>query len=40
MNLIEMADRRRIRNYALLLMSLALGFYFGFIAISVYRGYH
>jgi hypothetical protein len=40
MNLTEVPDKRRIRKRALLLMSLALVFYFGFIAFSVYRGYH
>ena len=40
MNLIEMPDKRRIRNRALLLMSLALAFYFGFIAIAIYRSHH
>lgn len=40
MSLVEMADKRRIRNRALLLMSLALAFYFGFIAISIYRSRH
>jgi hypothetical protein len=39
MNLIEMADKRRIRRRALLLMALALTFYFGFIAVSIYRSY-
>ena len=32
--------KRRIRNGALGLMSLALAVYFGFIAISVYRSRH
>jgi hypothetical protein len=36
----EVPARRRIRNRALLLMCLALAFYFGFIALAVYRGYH
>ncbi len=40
MSSIEMPDKRRIRNRALMLMSLALVFYFGFIALSVYRSYH
>jgi hypothetical protein len=40
MNLTEVPYKRRIRNRALLLMSVALAFYFGFIAITVYRGYH
>jgi hypothetical protein len=31
---------RRIRNRALLLMALALAFYFGFIAITFYRSHH
>ncbi len=33
-------DRRRIRNGALGLMTLALAFYFGFIALLVYRSHH
>jgi hypothetical protein len=32
--------RRRIRNGALALMSLALAFYFAFIALSIYRSRH
>jgi hypothetical protein len=40
MNAIGVPDKRRIRKRALLLMSLALAFYFGFIAIAVYRSYH
>jgi hypothetical protein len=32
--------RRRIRNGALGLISLALAFYFGIIAILIYRGRH
>jgi len=32
--------RRRIRNSALALMSLALGFYLAFIALSIYRNRH
>jgi hypothetical protein len=32
--------RRRIRKSALALLSLALGFYFAFIALSVYRSRH
>jgi hypothetical protein len=39
MNSIGMPDKRRIRQRALLLMSLALAFYFGFIAFSIYRSY-
>jgi hypothetical protein len=34
------ASNRRIRNLALALMSLALAFYFGFIAITIYRSHH
>jgi hypothetical protein len=37
---IELASNRRIRMGALALMSLALVFYFGFIAITVYRSRH
>ncbi len=33
-------SNRRIRNLALGLMSLALAFYFGFIALTVYRSHH
>jgi hypothetical protein len=40
MNVIGVPDKRRIRRRAIMLMSLALAFYFGFIAISVYRSYH
>jgi uncharacterized membrane protein (DUF485 family) len=40
MNAIGLPDKRRIRRRALLLMSLALAFYFGFIAIAVYRSHH
>ena len=32
--------RRRIRNGALGLMSLALAFYFGIIALLIYRSHH
>jgi hypothetical protein len=32
--------KRRIRSRALVLMSVALAFYFGFIALSLYRSYH
>jgi hypothetical protein len=32
-------NKRRIRARALMLMSVALAFYFGFIVISVYRSY-
>jgi hypothetical protein len=32
--------RRRIRNGALGLMSVALAFYFGIIALLIYRSYH
>ena len=34
------AAGRRIRNRALMLMSLALVFYFGFIAVTFYRSHH
>jgi len=34
------SGRRRIRNSALGLMSLALAFYFGFIALLVFRSHH
>lgn len=40
MSLAEIADKRRIRKRALVLMTLALAFYFGFIAITFYRSYH
>jgi hypothetical protein len=40
MNVTESAVRRRIRNRALGLMSLALAFYFGFIALLIYRSHH
>jgi uncharacterized membrane protein (DUF485 family) len=30
----------RTRNLALALMSLALTFYFGFIAVTIYRSHH
>jgi hypothetical protein len=39
MNAIQIQARRRIRRRAFLLTSLALAFYFGFIAISIYRSY-
>jgi uncharacterized membrane protein (DUF485 family) len=32
--------RARVRNRALLLTSLALAFYFGFIALTFYRSHH
>jgi hypothetical protein len=32
-------DRRRIRNLAWILGSVALAFYVGFIALSIYRGH-
>jgi hypothetical protein len=32
--------RRRVRNGALGLMSLALAVYFGFIALLIYRSFH
>ncbi len=34
------APGRRIRNSALILTSLALAFYFGFIALTIYRSHH
>jgi hypothetical protein len=37
---IELVANRRIRNSALALMSLALAFYLGFIAITIYRSHH
>jgi hypothetical protein len=36
---VEIRDKRRIRVRALILMSVALAFYFGFIAVTVYRSY-
>ena len=35
----EMPVRRRIRVRALVLASVALAFYFGFIALSIYRSH-
>jgi hypothetical protein len=40
MNVTETRVKRRIRNGALGLMSLALAFYLGFIAILIYRSHH
>jgi hypothetical protein len=40
MNVSDMQARRRIRNGALVLMSLALAFYVGFIALMIYRSHH
>jgi hypothetical protein len=40
MNSTEFAVKRRIRVRALVLMSVALAFYFGFIALSIYRSRH
>jgi hypothetical protein len=40
MSAVEIPVKRRIRRRAIWLMSLALAFYFGFIAIAVYRSYH
>jgi hypothetical protein len=40
MNVTETQVKRRIRNGALGLMSLALVFYLGFIAILIYRSHH
>jgi hypothetical protein len=36
----RLVDKRRIRSRALILMSVALVFYFGFIALSIYRSHH
>jgi hypothetical protein len=40
MNVTETQVKRRIRNGALGLMSLALAFYLGFIALLIYRSHH
>jgi hypothetical protein len=40
MNVTETQGKRRIRNGALGLMSLALAFYFGIIALLIYRSHH
>jgi hypothetical protein len=40
MNVSETQVKRRIRNGALGLMSLALAFYLGFIALLIYRSHH
>jgi hypothetical protein len=40
MSSVEIPDKRRIRVRALILMSVALAFYFGFIAVSIYRSSH
>ena len=40
MNVPETQVTRRIRNGALGLMSLALAFYLGFIALLIYRSHH
>jgi len=40
MSLSETPVRRRIRKEALMLMVLALAFYFGIIALLVYRSHH
>jgi hypothetical protein len=39
MNSMQMPAKRRIRARALILMSVALAFYFGFIAVSIYRSH-
>lgn len=39
MNPADVAVKRRIRVRALVLTSVALAFYFGFIALSIYRAY-
>jgi uncharacterized membrane protein (DUF485 family) len=36
----EQPSRARVRNLALALTSLALAFYFGFIALTFYRSHH
>jgi uncharacterized membrane protein (DUF485 family) len=36
----EQPARARVRNLALALTSLALAFYFGFIALTFYRSHH
>ncbi len=36
----ERSSRARVRNLALALTSLALAFYFGFIALTFYRSHH
>jgi hypothetical protein len=36
----EVPQNGRVRNLTLALVSLALAFYFGFIAITVYRSHH
>jgi hypothetical protein len=40
MNGTDTQVRRRIRNGALALMSVALAFYFGIIALLIYRSHH
>ena len=40
MNVSDTQAKRRIRNGALALMSLALAFYVGFIALVIYRSHH
>jgi hypothetical protein len=40
MSSVEIPSKRRIRSRALMLMSVALALYFGFIVISIYRGRH
>jgi hypothetical protein len=39
-NATETQGKRRIRNAALGLMSLALALYFGFMALLIYRSHH
>jgi uncharacterized membrane protein (DUF485 family) len=36
----RVVSNRRLRNRALALTSLALAFYFGFIALTIYRSHH
>jgi len=40
MNVSDTQAKRRIRNGALGLMSLALAFYIGFITLMIYRSHH
>lgn len=40
MNATDTQGKRRIRNAALGLMSLALALYFGFMALLIYRSHH
>jgi uncharacterized membrane protein (DUF485 family) len=40
MSTIENQQRRRIRNAVIGLTSVALAFYFGFIALAIFRSHH